>query len=237
MAGVLTIDCFHEHLAGADGDTAVIAIDVLRSTTTATTAVARGRRCFPAASMEDAVELASRLDHPLLAGELGGSLPYGFHVQNSPAEMDRRNDAERPMVLLSTSGTRLMREAADRGPTYAACLRNAAAQARHLVGRHDRVRLLGADARGEFREEDQLCCAWIAARLVDSGYEPGDELTEHVLERWADAPHDAFIGGRSSSYLRDTGQQHDLDFVLSHVDDLDSVFPVSAGEILMRPAG
>jgi 2-phosphosulfolactate phosphatase len=237
VAGRVTIDCFHEHLSGVDGDTAIVAIDVLRSTTTATTAVARGRRCFPAASIEDAVELASRLDHPLLAGELGGSLPYGFDVQNSPAEMARRDDAERPVVLLSTSGTRLICEAARRGPTYAASLRNVAAQARYLVSRHDRVRLLGADSRGEFREEDQLCCAWIAARLVDEGYQPGDESTERVLEEWAEAPLEAIVDGRSSGYLLDTGQRHDLDFVLTHVDDLDSVFPVAGDEVVMLPAG
>ena len=46
-------------------------------------------------------------------------MPYGFHLQNSPAQIDLRDDVDRPMVLLSTSGTRLMCEAATRGAAYA----------------------------------------------------------------------------------------------------------------------
>lgn len=233
MAPTVTIGCFHEHLEDADG-AAIVAIDVLRATTTAITAVTRGRRCFVAASIEEAVPLAGRLDDPLLAGELGGSMPYGFHVQNSPSELDTREDTSRAMVLLSTSGTRLMREGAARGPAYAACLRNVSAQAAHLIGRHENVHVLGADTRGEFRDEDQLCAARIAARLVESGYTPSNPATEDVLARWAGAPDDAFVAGRSATYLRRTGQDADLEFVLAHVDDVNDVFAVSGDEVVVE---
>jgi 2-phosphosulfolactate phosphatase len=232
---VVTIGCFHERLPAHDAETAIVAVDVLRATTTAVTAVASGRRCFVAASLEAAVSLASSLDDPLLVGELGGSMPYGFHLQNSPAQIERHDDVGRPMVLLSTSGTRLMCEAAGGAPAaHAACLRNVTAQASELAGRHRRVLLYGADSRGQFREEDQLACAWIAKRLGDAGYAPGDELTRQVLERWADASADAVADGPSSRYLRETGQGHDLEFVLGHVDDLGAVFPIADTEITMR---
>ena len=233
MKGVVTIGCFHEHLPEQKAGGAIVAVDVLRATTTAVTAVARGRRCFAAASLEAAVPLAARLPDPLLVGELGGFMPYGFHLQNSPAQIDLRDDVDRPMVLLSTSGTRLMCEAATRGAGYAACLRNITAQARELAGTHEHVQLYGADSRGEFRDEDQLGCAWIAARLVDEGYAPGDEPTRNVLERWAGASPQDFTGGRSATYLRDTGQAHDLEFVLEHIDDLDRSFPIIDTEITM----
>ena len=67
-----------------------------------------------------------------------------------------------PIILLSTSGTRLIAEAVRHGITYACCLRNAAAQARYLLAQDRDVLILGADSRGEFREEDQLCAARIA---------------------------------------------------------------------------
>lgn len=233
MGGVVSIGCFHEHLSAVSGDTATIAIDVIRATTTATTAVAAGRRCLVAASIEDAIALAAGLNHPLLAGELGGSKPYGFELQNSPVAVSEGN-VGRPIVLLSTSGTRLMRQAGATGTAYAACLRNASAQAEELVGRHGRARLLGADSRGEFREEDQLCCAWIARLLLEAGWKEADRLTQQVVERWGTASLDSFLGGRSSAYLRDTGQSDDLDFVLNHVNDLDCVFPVAGPELTMR---
>lgn len=237
MEGVVSIGCFHEHLAEGGRDAVTVAIDVIRATTTAVTVVAGGRRCLVAASIEDAVALAGDLEDPLLAGELGGWQPYGFDLQNSPAEVSRQEHGGRPVILLSTSGTRLMREAAAAGTAYAACLRNARAQATDLIDRHERVRLLGADSRGEFREEDQLCCAWIARSLVEAGWTEADAETQRVLERWGRESPDAFLGGRSSTYLRDTGQSDDLDFVLNHVDDLDSVFPLAGPEVTMRALG
>jgi 2-phosphosulfolactate phosphatase len=90
---------------------------------------------------------------------------------------------------------------------------------------------LGADSRGEFREEDQLCAARVAGALVGAGYELIGPSTERVIERFGDAPDDAFVQGRSAAYLRDTGQEHDLSFVLEHVDDLDAVFAIEQGEV------
>ena len=75
MAGTVVIDCFPESALRYRDGWAVVAIDVIRATTTATTAVALGRRCFPVPSLEAAVPLAAQLDRPLLVGELGGTCP------------------------------------------------------------------------------------------------------------------------------------------------------------------
>jgi 2-phosphosulfolactate phosphatase len=227
----VTIGCFHEHLPPVAREATVVAIDVIRATTTAITAVAAGHRLYPAGSMEAAVRLAADLDRPILAGELGGVQPYGFDMQNSPCEMEDIQDTSQPIILLSTSGTRLMMEAADRGVCYAACLRNASAQARHLAQAGADAVILGADSRGEFRDEDRLCAARIARVLVEAGYSVADRFTAEVLERWGAAPDDAFLQGRSAKYLRDTAQEHDLEFVLDHIDDLSSVYAVTSGEV------
>jgi 2-phosphosulfolactate phosphatase len=227
----VAIDCFHEHLPPVAPETAVVAIDVIRATTTAISAAAMGRDVYPAGSMEAAVRLAADLDRPLLAGELGGVQPYGFDLQNSPCEIVALEPSERPIILLSTSGTRLVAEASVEHRTYLACLRNARAQAGHLAASGRDALILGADSRGEFREEDQLCAARIGAALVKAGYEIADGVTEAVIDRWAYARDDAFVDGRSARYLRDTQQEHDLRFVLDHVDDLDSAFTLESGRV------
>ncbi len=227
----VAIDCFHEHLAPVPAETAILAVDVIRATTTAVTAVALGWRVYPAGSIEAAVRLAADLDRPLLAGELGGVQPYGFDLQNSPTAITRLERSERPIILLSTSGTRLIAEAVRHGVTYVCCLRNAAAQAMYLLAQDRDVLILGADSRGEFREEDQLCAARIARDLIGSGYSVADRPTQEVLERYADAPDDVILAGRSAKYLRDTGQDEDLEFVLGHVDDLDGIFAIEQGEV------
>jgi 2-phosphosulfolactate phosphatase len=221
MRPTVVVDYFLDTLRNYRGH-AIVAVDVIRATTTAITAVSSGRRCFPVSSIDDAYRVAETLPRPLLVGELGGAMPYGFDLTNSPAQLAARSDIERPMVLLSTSGTRLVMSA----PTgvYVACLRNYQAQIDHLVGRHSKVAVIGAGTRGEFREEDQMCCAWIAEGLIRAGYEPENELTEHCVDRWSGASADAFVGGKSTEYLRATGQLADLDFILDTVNDTDAVF-------------
>lgn len=219
-------------LGEGDEEWTIVGIDVIRATTTAVTAVAAGRRCFPVGSIESALPLAARLENPLLVGELGGNMPYGFHLQNSPAEMDRRVELERPVILLSSSGTGLLTAAAQRSLTYAACLRNAHAQAQRLIAAHDRVLLLAGESRGEFREEDRLCCGRIARALLDAGYEPRNVLVEEIAKVWGTAPDDAFMDGHSVRYLADTGQMHDAEFILAHVDDIDSVYEMRNGELV-----
>ena len=232
----VTIDCFHEHLEPIAQDTAIVAVDVIRATTPAVTAAALGWRVYPAGSIEASVRLAADLDRPILAGELGGVQPYGFDMQNSPTQMIELEQSSRPIILLSTSGTRLIAEAVRHGQTYVCCLRNAQAQAEHLLAEGRDVVVLGADSRGEFREEDQLCAARVAGVLMRGGYELVGSSTKRVIERFDDAPDDAFIEGRSAAYLRDTGQAHDLCFVLEHVDDLDTVFAVERGEVRVLTA-
>jgi 2-phosphosulfolactate phosphatase len=229
----VVIDCFPESAERYRDGWAVVPVDVIRATTTAVTAVALGRRCFPVPSLEAAVPLAARLDNPLLVGELGGNMPYGFDLNNSPAGMAELSDVSRPMILVSTSGTRLIDTARGAEAVYPACLRNITAQARYLDRHHERVAVIGAGARGEFREEDQLCCAWVAERLLAAAWEAADEQTSALVERWSGAEVRTLERGASAEYLRRSGQLPDLDFVLSHVDDVDAVFRLEDGEIRM----
>ena len=233
MSRTVVVDCFPQSAAAYLETHAIVAVDVIRATTTAVTAVASGRRCFPVPTLEAAVPLAARLDNPLLVGELGGNAPYGFHLTNSPAQIAPRADVERPMILLSTSGTPLMWEARRARAAYAACLRNVEAQAEHLAGSDLPVAVIGAGSRNEFRDEDALCCARIAAALLERGFAAADERTERHLEQWGDAPVDACGEGHSAEYLRRTGQVSDLEFILTHVDDLDATFRLDRGELTM----
>ncbi|MBV9580861.1 MAG: 2-phosphosulfolactate phosphatase, partial [Chloroflexi bacterium] len=212
----------------------MVAVDVIRATTTAVTAVSLGRRCLPVATAAEAAAVAATLDHPLLAGELAGTVPAGFELDNSPADLVRRSDVDRPLVLLSSSGTRLMARPFGT-PVYVACLRNESAVAACLRELGMRVALVGACSRGEFREEDQICCARIAASLIDAGFQAAGP-TAALVERWRDAPLNAIRRSRSTAFLEQTGRLDDLEFVLTHVDDLDCVFVVENGELVSVPA-
>jgi 2-phosphosulfolactate phosphatase len=230
---VVSIDYVVEALPDLPVGALLVCVDVLRSTTTAVTAVANGHRCIPVATIEEAEERAAELGEALLVGELGGNMPFGFDLTNSPAAVTACTERHRPVVLLSTSGTRVLCEARDTGSrVYVGSLRNVSALARRLEHGEADVALLGAATRGEFREEDQLCSGWLAARLIDAGFVPRDESTRSLVARWRDQPADAIASSRSVDYLSRTGQLADYDFVLAHVDDLDDVFVLAGTEVV-----
>ncbi|HET9180163.1 MAG TPA: 2-phosphosulfolactate phosphatase [Terriglobia bacterium] len=229
---VVVIDCFPESVESHQDEDAIIAVDVIRATTVVVTAVARGRKCFPVPTLEAAVALAGELSNPLLVGELGGNMPFGFHLNNSPAEIDLRTDIDRPMVLLSTSGSRLICAGNQSQSMYVACLRNWKAAAGQLRNRHRKIAVIGAGARGEFREEDELCCAWIAEELVGLGFEAQDKKTADIISKWSGAPLEEITRGASADYLRRTDQTRDLDFIVTHVNDLDRVYRFERGGVI-----
>jgi 2-phosphosulfolactate phosphatase len=235
MSRTVIVDCFPESASRYREGYAVVAIDVVRATTTAITAAALGYRCFPVASAGAALTLAGRLDNPLLAGEQCGIMPSGFEINNSPAALAGRTDRHRPVVLVSSSGTRLCEAVSQCEAAFLACLRNYTAAARHLAHRFRRIAVIGAGTRDEFREEDQMCCAWIAGLLLDAGYEPKDDMTARIVERWRGAQANKWTDGNSAGYLRRSGQIGDLHFILSHVDDLQAAFSLRNGEVLMEP--
>jgi 2-phosphosulfolactate phosphatase len=228
------IDCFPSD-AGRRcfQDCAVVAVDVIRASTTAITAVAANRRCFPVSSAEQAFHKRREFPECILAGEIAGLMPEGFDINNSPAEIARRSDLERPLVLLSSSGTKLMVESGMRTETYVACLRNFKAVAICVARQHKRIALLGAATRGEFREEDQLCCAWIGKELIRLGHQPDDAASRKLVDQWQDAPLSSCASGNSAAYLRRSGQINDLNFILSHVDDVSLAFQLVGGELVL----
>jgi 2-phosphosulfolactate phosphatase len=232
-AGVVVIDAFPEAVPRhADAD-AVVVVDVFRTTTTLVTALERGRPCFPVATVEAARAQARAVAGAVLAGEQGGTIPPGFELDNSPSAIAAVDDP-RPIVLLSTAGTKALCRAAPAQAVYAACLRNWTVQTRALIGRHRHVALIGAGARGDFRVEDAQCCAWIADGLVGAGYRPADRGTTELIDRWRDtAP--ALEESPSAAWLRSTGRDADIAFTLEHIDDLDLVARLRAGELVLDP--
>jgi 2-phosphosulfolactate phosphatase len=228
----VAVDCISEVVHPFAEGCAFVVIDVIRSITVAATAVESGRKCFFAPSVEAAFLLAKHFDSPLLVGEMGGSMPHGFDMNNSPVEIEIRKDIFRPAIMVSSSGIPLLYSLRDYKSVYVACIRNYCATIKHLAGLYSRVVVLGAPTRGEFREEDQLCCAWIADGLIKTGFVAEDNRTAAIVNNWKDKPVTVCGEGKSAEYLRRSGQVKDLDFILSHVNDLNSALSIKNYEIV-----
>ena len=231
MSGTFVIDCFAENRKQHPEEYAVIAIDVIRATTTATTALYLGREIYPAGSADEATVLAKTLKDPLLLGEMGGHVPYGFDLTNSPVQVMALSNipsgyftnTRRPLILVSSSGMPLVMSTLHNTATYLACLRNYKAVATHIAGRYEKIAIVGAGTRGEFRREDQIGCAWVGKQLQQLGYSSDDNRTNALIDKWDNCSTDVIREGNSAKYLQRSGQVHDLEFILHHVDDLQVV--------------
>ena len=241
MQRQVVIDSLPSSVATYKDDWTIVVVDVIRFTTTAITALAMGRTVYPARSSDDASAIAARLQDPLLAGELGGNVPYGFDLSNSPVQVMALRQVpcgfftsrQRPIVLVSSSGSQLVMNAIGAKDIYLGCLRNISSLTEHLAGRHNKIAVLGAGSRGAFRREDQLCCAWIAERLIEQGYECATEETMSLVKTWHASSIEIIREGRSADYLRRTGQAHDLEFILHYQDDLKQIPRMSDNGSLM----
>lgn len=229
----VAIRCYPDGVDRIPESASLVAIDVIRATTTAITAVDMGGQCYPVATLQAANQLAAVLPNALRAGEIGGVMPFGFDLNNSPAELASRTDM-RPIILLSSSGTQLMDRIRKSPRGFVACFRNWKATVRGVAAEGRSAIIRGAATRGQFREEDQMCSAWIAAGLVDKGYLAGDASTEQLIAKWRYAQPADFLLSESVSYLRRSNQMRDLDFILSHFNDIDAAFKVVGAQVVKQ---
>lgn len=147
----------------------VVAIDVLRATTTMAALFESGvHAVWPVTEVDEARALAKRLGPgTLLAGEREGIPPSGFDMGNSP--LDARPDRVRgkQVILTTTNGTRAISRAAGAQHLVTAALVNCAAVVRWLLKHADeRLYIVCAGTKGSFSLDDALCAGMIAARFA-----------------------------------------------------------------------
>jgi 2-phosphosulfolactate phosphatase len=148
----------------------VIAVDVLRASTTIVEALDNGvASIIPVAGVRDARRIAGALDRDsaLLGGERGGQRIDGFDLGNSPLEYRRPIVEGKTLVFTTSNGTRAITQPGEAREVLVACLRNlAAVVARLLTDSVRRVALVCGGDDGCRSVEDHACAGLLAARLV-----------------------------------------------------------------------
>jgi phosphosulfolactate phosphohydrolase-like enzyme len=124
----------------------------------------------------------------------------------------------------------MLRAAERAAAVFAASLRNITGQVQFLIDSDLDVAVVPTGSGGLPREEDDLCAAYLAAALLDEGFAADSRSLEHV-SRWARRPVSVCAEGASAAFLRRAGHVEDLEFVLSHVDDLAAAFPMTGSRI------
>lgn len=112
-----------------------IVVDVIRATTTLCMLFERGcQRVLVARDIVSARETrAQSYPNALLAGEVGGVMPEGFDLGNSPTQIGNYELRGREALFATTNGTRALHACRGSGAIFAGALRNATAVATAAV--------------------------------------------------------------------------------------------------------
>lgn len=182
----------------ADDVDVAIVIDVLRFTSSMTTALAnraavihacesidQAHRVF--ADLQDSDRLASASERPLLCGERSCQRIDGFDLGNSPAEYSSDVVQGRHLIATTTNGTRAIAQAGAAKAIHLASFLNLSSVVQSIASAKI-VQLVCAGTEGEITREDVLLAGAIVCRC-QSVYEAVVEGDQGLLARDAWIAH------------------------------------------------
>lgn len=160
----------HFDNSNSNQNTVVIAIDVLRATTTMITALEYGvTSIIPVTTVENAFELFanSQPNTVLLGGERNNIKPSKFHFGNSPFEYQNKEVSNKKVIFTTTNGTKLLNTLENYQKIFLGCYRNVLTLVLHISKQYKNqyhVLIACAGSKDKFSFDDVLC----AGAFVDS---------------------------------------------------------------------
>lgn len=152
----------------------VVIIDVLRATSTISTALANGAKSIvPVDSVAECIRIGRQID-AVTAGERDGKIAEGLQHGNSPFEYPQEFIAKKTLVLTTTNGTRLLHMALEKGAKeiVTGAFANLSAVCAHLSKKNLPVILACAAWKDKANFEDTL----FAGAVIDA---VGDRFSIH----------------------------------------------------------
>jgi 2-phosphosulfolactate phosphatase len=159
-------------------DASVVVVDILRATSTITTAFMNGATAIvPASSPDEARASHDKQPGMLLGGERQGVLIDGFDMGNSPREYTRAAVEGREIAFTTTNGTRLMRALSSSEPLYVGSYLNLSRVCGAVVADGGDALVACAGTHGAFTLDDALFAGACVAHMAGAF----DELTDTAL--------------------------------------------------------
>jgi 2-phosphosulfolactate phosphatase len=223
---------------GAGSDSAVVAVDVFRASTTIVTALANGARfVLPAADVEQALKLIEpyAANEALLGGERDCQKIEGFRLGNSPREYARETVAGKVVIFTTTNGTNALLAARDAGAVLIGCFLNFSAVAR-TAAEWPAVTILCAGNDGQLSLEDFICAGGLVARLAKKTSALGDAAlaARAAYRQVKDNLPQVLLASEHAQRLADLGFKPDLDLAL-RLDAVPTVPRFADGRVQVSP--
>jgi len=148
-------------------DSIVVIIDILRATSTITTALYNGARSvIPVDSISRCVETAKQING-ITAGERDGKIAEGLSHGNSPFEYPSEFIGGKTLVLTTTNGTRLLQMALDQKAKeiIIGSFNNLSAVCNHVIEKKQNIILACAAWKDRVNMEDTLFAGAVISRV------------------------------------------------------------------------
>ncbi|MGM0587525.1 MAG: 2-phosphosulfolactate phosphatase [Bacteroidota bacterium] len=218
------------------GKTAVI-IDVLRATSTITTAIQHGAKGVIAVEdMSDASKIAQNLDPSryLLCGEKDGVKIDGYHLGNSPLEYTEDAVKGKTLIINTTNGTKAISRSAMASHVYIGSFLNLSAVVDQLKDTEEEIVLVCAGWRNRLSLEDMLCAGQIIHELhngkLPEQARDGARVAHCLYEKYGPEMPEVIQESNHAVRLKGIVDGNDIDFC-SQVDKFDIVPTLEDGII------
>lgn len=218
-------------------DCVVVVIDILRATSTISTALYNGAKAIiPVDSVEKCIRLGREMEC-ITAGERDGKVAEGLQYGNSSFEYPREFIEGKTLVLTTTNGTKLLHMALAKGATeiITGSFLNLSAVCDHLLGLNKNVILACAGWKDKVNLEDTLFAGAVAARIKEQ-FTINCDATQMAETLYSVAKDDLFEFMKAkdaSHYHRLTGFGLERDIRHCLTPDLANVLPYYVNERLV----
>lgn len=222
-------------------DSIVVIIDILRATSTITTALKNGAKSIiPVDSVAECIRIGKQIA-AITAGERDGKIAEGLQYGNSPFEYPESFINNKTLVLTTTNGTRLLHMALDKGAKeiIIGSFCNLDTVCNYLIKKGKPVLLACAAWKDKVNIEDSLF-AGAVIRQVKNHFSincDASQIADTLYENAQDDLYEFMKRKEASHYKRLTsfGLEKDIRFCLTA--NTANVLPIYADGKLIKKAG
>ncbi|MFT2008440.1 2-phosphosulfolactate phosphatase [Pontibacter sp. 13R65] len=197
---------------------AVVAVDILRASSTMVTAFAHGAAfIIPVTQLEECLGFAQK--GCLTAAERDGIKADGFDFGNSPFSYMIPEVKGSTIAITTTNGTRAIRLSEAAEEIIIGSFLNLETVVNHLAELQLDVLVVCAGWKGMFNLEDTLYAGAVAEQLLERGFSSGSDATLGALHLYQNAKADLFQYLQASSHVQRMQRLHitkDIHFCLQH---------------------
>ncbi len=218
-----------------------VVFDVLRATSTVTTAMAAGAgQIHFFASPDDALAARQRFPDALLCGEKGCLKVAGFDLGNSPLEFSRDVVAGRSILMSTTNGTRAIHAARAARRLFAGSILNARATATALAAHPDDIVLVCAGTDNSPALEDFIGAGAVVSDLRKIAADGNPDISDLAMAAYyafcgaADNLQAAMRAARGAQNLLAAGFSDDI-YHCSQLNAVPMAVPIDGAELATLP--